>query len=136
MNKIIIQILITIYLLGLSKEAITDCLLNSGKSGEECGKKTTFINVPEWHFIVEDDLGYMCCFYKGKLGNEDYEGCFAFYEEDIKNYKVNDLLDKIEKGKWELSSGIPQSNPSIDCFSKLIKINSQIFFLNILIFFL
>ena len=130
MNKNIIQILISIFLFNFSKEAITDCLLNSGKSGVECGKKTTFINVPEWKFIVEDDLGYMCCFYKGKLGNEDYEGCFAFYEEDIKNYKVNDLLNKMEKGEWELALGVKDNNPSIDCLSFILKFYSKkIFFL-------
>ena len=58
MNEILIHILITTYLFNFSREAITDCLINSGNSGVECGKKTTFINVPEWNFIVEDDLGY------------------------------------------------------------------------------
>ena len=138
MNKKIIQILISIYLFGFSKEAVTDCLFNSGKSGEECGKKTTFINVPEWHFIVEDDLGYMCCFYKGKLGNEDYEGCFAFYEEDIKNYKVNDLLNEMERGQWELALGNKCNNPSIDCLSQKLIFNSNkiFFFIGMLIFLL
>ena len=133
-----IQFLITICLFYFSNEAITDCIINSGKSGEECGKKTTFINVPEWNFIVEDDLGYMCCYYIGKLWNEDYEGCFAFYEEEIKNYKVNDLLNEMEKGEWELALGVKYNNPSIDCLSsKLIFYSNKIFFLiGILLFLL
>lgn len=136
MNKNIHLFLLTIYLFIFAKEADTDCLLNSGKNGKECGKKSTFINVAKWNFIVEDDLGYMCCYYKGKLGTEDYEGCFAFYEEDIKNYRVNDLLNEMEKGQWELALGIKNNNPSIDCLSKIIKLGSQkIFYLiGILVF--
>ena len=131
MNKIIIQILLVIInLSNFSKEAITDCLINSGNSGDECGKKSTFINVVEWNFIVEDDLGYMCCYYKGKLGNKDYEGCFAFYEEDIKNYRVNDLLNEMERGQWELALGVKYNNPKIDCLSlKLMFYSKKIFFL-------
>ena len=132
MIKIFLYIVFFIF----SNEASTDCTKTAGTNGNECKAKTTFLSNSQWNFKVEEDMGYMCCYFTGKIRNKDYEGCFAFYEEDIKNYKVNDLLDKIEKGKWELSSGIPQSNPSIDCFSKLIKINFQIFFLNILIFFL
>ena len=136
MNKIIKVFLLTMYLFISTKEADTDCLLNSGKNGKECGKKTTFINVAKWNFIVEDDLAYMCCYYKGKLGTEDYEGCFAFYEEDIKNYRVNDLLNEMEKGEWELALGIKNNNPSIDCLSKKIKFCSQKIFylLGILLF--
>lgn len=136
MNKNIYLFLLTIYLFIFAKEADTDCLLNSGKNGKECGKKSTFINVAKWNFIVEDDLGYMCCYYKGKLGTEDYEGCFAFYEEDIKNYRVIDLLNEMEKGQWELALGIKNNNPSIDCLSKIIKLGSQkIFYLiGILVF--
>ena len=132
----LIFLIITIFY-NFTYEADTDCLANSGKNGKECGVKSTFINVAEWSFIVEDDLGYMCCYYKGKLGDKDYEGCFAFYEEDIKNYKVNDLLDKMEKGKWELALGIKNNNPSIDCSSQIINIDLyKIIFLIVFISFL
>ena len=127
MSKLII---IIVFLNYFSKEADTDCLVNSGKNGKECKKKTTFINVAQWNFIVEDDVAYMCCYYKGKLGNRDYEGCFAFYEEDINNYKVNDLLNEMEKGKWELALGVKNNNPSIDCISQKLKLYyNKIFFL-------
>ena len=131
MNKTIIVCIISIYLYHFSKGAITDCLVNSGKNGKECGKKSTFINVREWNFIVEDDLAYKCCYYKGYLGIEEYEGCFAFYEEDIINYKVNDLLDKMEKGTWEYSIGIKNYNASIDCSCEivLIKYYTKIIFI-------
>ena len=135
MNKIIIQFLTTIYLFKLSQSAITDCLIDSGKNGKECGKKTTFISVSDWNFVVEDDLGYMCCYYKGYLGEEEYAGCFAFYEEDIKNYKVNDLLNEMEKGTWENALGIKNNNPSIDCSSKITKysFNNIVFIIGIII---
>ena len=134
MKKIIIIIIFFNY---FSKEADTDCLVNSGKNGKECAKKTTFINVAQWNFIVEDDLGYMCCYYKGKLGNKDYEGCFAFYEEDIKNYKINDLLNEMEKGQWEFALGVKNNNPSINCLSKTLKLYSNTIFylLGLLVFF-
>ena len=130
-----IQILIIIILFNFSIEAITDCLPNAGKNGDDCGKKSTFINVAEWNFIVEDDMAYRCCYYKGKIANNDYQGCFAFFEEDIKNYRVNDLLNEMEKGEWELALGNKDYNPSIDCISNKIKYNSKkmIYFLLLLI---
>ena len=135
MKKVINYFLIITFLYNYISSADSDCLPNSGKNGKDCGKKSTFINVAEWNFIHEEDLGYMCCYYKGKIGNKDYEGCFAFYEEDIKNYKVNDLLDKMEKGKWELALGIKNNNPSIDCLSERIKfMNKFIFLFEIFIF--
>ena len=123
-----IQILIIIILFNFSIEAITDCLPNAGKNGDDCGKKSTFINVAEWNFIVEDDMAYRCCYYKGKIANNDYQGCFAFFEEDIKNYRVNDLLNEMEKGEWELALGVKFNSPSIDCLSsKLIFYSNKIF---------
>ena len=137
MRKIIVQFLITIFLYKFSHEADTDCVKSGGKNGNECKAKSTFLNVAEWNFIVEDDLAYMCCYYKGKLGNSDYEGCFAFYEEDIKNYKVNDLLDDMEKGNWEYALGVASNDPSIDCFSKIIRLFSNEFiFLYVILGFL
>ena len=125
--KIIISFLIILFLSNFSNEADTDCVKNGGKNGKECKAKSTFLNVAEWNFIIEDDLSYMCCYYKGKLGNNDYEGCFAFYEEDIKNNKVNNLLDDMEKGRWELALGEVTNEPSIDCFSNTLKFKLKIF---------
>ena len=137
MNQILTQFLIIIIIFHFSFEATTDCLANSGKNGEQCGKKSTFINVIEWSFIVEDDMAYKCCYYKGKLGSNDYQGCFAFFEDDINNYRVNDLLNEMEKGEWELALGVKDYNPSIDCLSKTINNNSnKIIFLLLILFIL
>ena len=127
MKIIIISFLIILFLSNYSNEAETDCVKTGGKNGKECKAKSTFLNVAEWNFIIEDDLSYMCCYYKGKLGDKDYEGCFAFYEEDIKNNKVNDLLDDMEKGRWELALGESTNEPSIDCFSNTLKFKFKIF---------
>ena len=135
MKRIIYFFLLITILYNYISSADTDCLANSGKNGKECGLKTTFINVAEWHFIHEEDLAYKCCYYKGKIDDKDYEGCFAFYEDDINNYKVNDLLDKMEKGEWELALGVINNNPSIDCFSRTIhNFNKIIFLFEIIIF--
>ena len=87
----------------------------------------------EWNFIYEEDQAYMCCYYKGKISNLDYEGCFPFFADFILENKVNNLLDEMEKGLWELAPGFPSNNPSIDCSSDII-IFSKIFLF--LIFFI
>lgn len=127
-----ILILLILSLIQNTKEAETDCIKGGGKKGKECNGKKTFVNMEEWSFIYEEDEAYMCCYYKGKIGNDDYEGCFPFFEDFIINNKVNDLLDDMEKGNWELALGIPYNEPIIDCSSEKIKEN----FINKIILFL
>ena len=126
MNIINIESFLIFILFITSFEADTDCLPDSGKKGKECGVKSTYINVAQWNFIAEDDLAYMCCYYKGKIGNDDYEGCYAFYEDDIKDYHVNDLLHEMERGEWENALGVKYSEPSIDCLGQRIKVYKSI----------
>ena len=118
--KKILKYIVAIILINIYKQADTDCIKNGGKNGEECKGHSTFVSFD--NFIYEEDQAYVCCYYKGKLGSENYEGCFPFYEDYIINNKVNNLLDDMEKGKWELALNIPYNEPSIDCFS--IKINN------------
>ena len=103
----------------IAKAAETDCVKSGGKTGEECNGKKTFVNMEEWNFIYEEDQAYVCCFYKGKIGINDYEGCFPFYADYILNNKINNLLNEIEKGNWEFALGIPYNNPSINCSSEI-----------------
>ena len=122
---LILDIIIILIILLISKtnQAPTDCIKEAGKNGEECHGKSTFLNMEEWNFIYEEDQLYVCCYYKGKIGNNNtYEGCYPFYADYILNNKVNNLLDDMEKGKWELALNIPYNEPSINCFS--IKINN------------
>ena len=114
------------------KPADTDCVTAGGKTGKDCKGKKTFVNMEEWSFIYEEDEAYMCCFYKGKIENNDYEGCFPFFEDYILNNKVNDLLDDMEKGNWELALGKPNNEPIIDCSSKTYKL----YFINKIFLFL
>ena len=120
LNSIIIIIIITLIL--KTNQAATDCVQAAGKSGKDCHDKSTFISMTEWNFIYEEDQAYMCCYYKGKIGNEDYEGCFPFFADFILDNKINNLLDEMENGIWELASGFPCNNPSIDCSCDIIKI--------------
>lgn len=129
-----IPILVLIFLITLffhnSKQAETDCVQKGGKNGKECQGKKTFVNMQEWSFIYEEDQAYVCCFYKGKIGSEDYEGCFPFYEDYVLNNKINNLLDDMEKGNWELAINEPFNEPSIDCSDKIISLDlmNKIFF--------
>ena len=121
MIKLLNIIILIISLIKYIKPAETDCVTAGGKTGDDCKGKKTFVNMEEWSFIYEEDEAYMCCFYKGKIGNNDYEGCFPFFEDYIINNKVNDLLDDMEKGNWELALGIPNNEPIIDCSSEKYK---------------
>ena len=123
MIKIINIIILIISFFYYSKQAATDCVKGGGKTGDDCKGKKTFVNMQEWNFIAEENEDYMCCYYKGKIGNRDYEGCFPFFEDYILDNKVNDLLDDMEKGKWELALGVPCNNPSIDCYCKILSFN-------------
>ena len=123
MIKIINIIILIISILNNSKQAATDCVKGGGKTGDDCKGKKTFVNMQEWNFIAEENEDYICCYYKGKIGNRDYEGCFPFFEDYILDNKVNDLLDDMEKGKWELALGVPYNEPIIDCSDGIIKLN-------------
>ena len=115
-----ILIILIIILISKTNQAATDCVKEAGKNGKDCNAKSTFISISEWNFIYEEDQAYMCCYYKGKISNLDYEGCFPFFADFILENKVNNLLDEMEKGIWELASGFPCNNPSIDCSSDII----------------
>ena len=127
MIKIINIIILIISFFYYSKQAATDCVKGGGKTGDDCKGKKTFVNMQEWNFIAEENEDYMCCYYKGKIGNRDYEGCFPFFEDYILDNKVNDLLDDMEKGRWELALGESTNEPSIDCFSNTLKFKFKIF---------
>ena len=117
-------IILIIFLIHKTKQAETDCITEGGKNGKECQGKKTFVNMREWNFIYEEDQAYVCCFYKGKIGFNDYEGCFPFFEDYILNNKVNNLLDDMEKGNWELALNVSYNEPLIDCSSKIIELYS------------
>ena len=135
MKKIInIIIILIISLFHITKQADTDCVKSGGKSGDDCKGKKTFVNMQEWNFVYEEDESYMCCYYKGKIGSSNYEGCFPFFEDYILNNKVNDLLDDMEKGNWELALGVPYNEPIIDCSNEIIKLN-LIFTIFLFVFF-
>ena len=118
-----LYIIIFINLIIISIEGDRDCIKSAGKTGKDCHSKSTFLTTPEWDFVVEDDLNYLCCYYSGKLGEEDYEGCFAFEEDEIKDNKINDLLNSMEKGLWEKAINVTMFDPKVDCYSKIIKNN-------------
>ena len=119
-----IIIILIIFLIHKTKQAETDCITEGGKNGKECQGKKTFVNMGEWNFIYEEDQAYVCCFYKGKIGVNDYEGCFPFFEDYILNNKVNNLLDDMEKGNWELALNVSYNEPLIDCSNKIIELYS------------
>ena len=129
MKKIFFIIILILIMIDLNNQASTDCVKNAGKDGKECKTHSTFVFLEEYNFVYEEDQNYVCCFYKGKVGNLDYEGCFPFFEDFIINNQVNNLLDDMEKGKWELALNVPCNNPSIDCFSKKVDLNIKIFFI-------
>ena len=122
MIQILYYILLLTLLIHKTEQAGNDCIKENGKNGGECKGKSVIVSMIEWNFIYEEDQSYVCCYYKGKIGSQDYEGCFPFFADYIMENKVNNLLDDMEKGKWELALNIPYNEPSIDCFS--IKINN------------
>ena len=132
MIQILYYILILDILIQKTEQAGNDCIKNNGKNGEECQGKSVIVSMIEWNFIYEEDQSYACCYYKGKIGSQDYEGCFPFFADYIMENKVNNLLDDMEKGKWELALDVPYNNPSIDCNSEIISFN--LIFINIFLF--
>ena len=132
MIQILYYILLLTLLIHKTEQAGNDCIKNNGKNGEECQGKSVIVSMIEWNFIYEEDQSYVCCYYKGKIGSQDYEGCFPFFADYIMENKVNNLLDDMEKGKWELALDVPYNNPSVDCHSEIISFN--LIFINIFLF--
>ncbi len=99
----------------------TDCTRNGGANDKECRAKTTFVNTPDFNFIVEANTLYECCYYKGMIGEMNYEGCFPFKEIDIEYEGIFDLIDRMKNGKWKGANGQKIENPVIECLNRNIK---------------
>ena len=116
----------------------TDCIQTAGYSGKECISKTTFINNSDWNFIIEKNEKYFCCYYKGKLYENYYNGCFPFKDNEIVENNINSLISKMEKGNWEYAQNKKIESPIVDCYFNYInyKINNLIIIFIIILYYL